>query len=603
MTVIDPHLQWMYDDTPARERAMTRVPVTFEWHGDLAELMALGMRLHATAGGIISADMPLSSLTEVHRLGIEYIELARSLYSPLDVSRSDIRANQLQPVIGSEVGRGVIVGIVDTGIDYTHASFRKPDGKTRILSIWDQRLESVPARRGRPPRFPAEGSPGNNVDGTARRGVEFTEDAINRALAAGGRPLRTKDVREEPHGSHVMGIAAGNGAASPGSPATAFVGIAPAADLIVVATRFDALGFALIRQGIEYIQERAKQRNCACVINLSLGGSLGARDGRSFDERAIDAALGTEGRAIVVSAGNDGNKNKHVRGRIARGAADRITFRIDDRQIAKRIDIEIWYGLKSTAERVDLTIADPSGASMSLAATDDPIRGTLGRSTVSIASSIAIPRHDKNRISIVLQSNGPRIAPGTWSITLKGTIVGTGADAGIYHGYLNAPGRKGIPPTAFTSLQTSPASTASIPATALKAISVGAYVTKPSADLHKPAAFSSQGPTLDDRQFPTLCAPGQWITSARAINAKPSPENDVAGKPFTAMKGTSMAAPHVAGVVAAMLQVKPALKQDEIAKLLVDHADAPSTPLPNTWGHGRVNALNSVTAAKAPAGS
>ncbi|MCA1536187.1 S8 family serine peptidase [Bradyrhizobium sp. NBAIM03] len=601
MTIIDPHLQWMYDDTPAHERATTRVPVTFEWHGDLDELVALGMRLHATAGGIISAEMPLSSLPEVHRLGIEYIELARTLYSPFDVSRSDIKADVLQPVIGSEVGKGVIIGIVDTGIDYTHASFRKPDGKTRILSIWDQRLEPVPARPGRPPRFPSEGSPGNNVDGTARSGVEFTETAINDALRTGGRPLRTKDVPDDPHGSHVMGIAAGNGAVSPGSPAAAFVGMAPAADLIVVATKFN---FALIRQGIEYIQERARARNCPSVINLSLGQPLGARDGRSLDERAIDAALGAEGRAIVISAGNDGNKNKHVRGRIARGATDRITFRIYDRQMAKELDIEIWYGLKSTAERFDVVLTDPSGVSMSLAAGGGSVRRTLGRSTVSLASAIAVPAHNKNRISIAIRRDGLRIAPGTWSITLSGVTVGTGADAGVYHGYLRAPkGRKGIPATAFTSSQTSAASTGTIPATALKAISVGAYVTRPSADLHKPAAFSSQGPTLDDRQFPTLCAPGQLIISAKAINAEPHPEFDVAGKPFTAKQGTSMAAPHVAGVVAAMLQVKPTLKQDQVAKLLGDHADAPPAPLPNIWGRGRVNALNSVTAAKAPVGS
>jgi subtilisin family serine protease len=112
------------------------------------------------------------------------------------------------------------------------------------------------------------------------------------------------------------------------------------------------------------------------------------------------------------------------------------------------------------------------------------------------------------------------------------------------------------------------------------------------ADQHKLSDFSSQGPTLDDRQVATLCAPGQMITSVRAQNAQQG------NGPFLEMKGTSMAAPHVAGVVAAMLQLNPALTQDKIIDLLGTQADAPSSPAPNTWGKGRVNALKAVTAAK-----
>jgi subtilisin family serine protease len=604
LTVIDPHLQWLYDDTPAHVRTGTRVPVLFEWHGDLETLVRFGMRLSATSGGIISADMLLSKLPHVHDLGLESIELAQRAYPTLDVSRPDIKADKLQPVIGDDTGKSVIVGIVDSGIDYTHASFRKPDGKTRILYLWDQLLTLVKPRSGGSPRISSEALPGN-IDQQYRWGVEFTEQAINAALAS-GQPLRTKDTPEA-HGSHVMGIAAGNGAQKPGSPATTFVGVAAAADLIVVATDFSHGNFNQIRQGIEYILKRALQRGSPCVINLSLGMPLGARDGKSASEKAIDALLTSKGRAIVVAAGNDANKKKHVQGRIAQGASDTLTFLVDQKQFGEKVIVEVWYGLKSTAERFNVEISDPSNAKMVLAAptgaAPTTTRGTLGRSIVSIESATNLPQTAKNRILIVIQrtSRLTRISPGTWSIKLSGAAAGADAQAGAYHAYLYAPGSPHVPATVFTSPapQINAASTVCIPATATKVISAGSFITKPVADTHKLSDFSSQGPTLDGRQIPTLCAPGQTITSVRAANAAAGPKTAA----FMAMKGTSMAAPHVAGVVAGMLQVKPALQPSDIANLLGTQADAPPAPAPNAWGAGRVNALSAVTAAKAIATS
>ena len=588
MTVIDPHLQWLYEDTPAQERAATRVSVMFEWHGDLEALTSFGMRLFVTTGGIISADMPLSKLPDVHALGLESIDLSRQAYPSLDVSRPDIGADKLQPVIGAETGKGVIIGIVDTGIDYTHASFCKPDGTTRLLYLWDQRLTLVKSRPGGKPRYPMEALPANMTD-PYQTGVEFTEQAINAALTS-GKPLRTRDTLLA-HGSHVMGIAAGNGVATAGKPPTSFVGVAPAADLIVVATDFK---FASIRLGFEYILERAKQLGRPCVVNLSLGMPLGARDGMGKEEKGIDAVLTTSGRAIVIAAGNNADKKRHVQGKIAQGAQDTLTFSVDTKQTGDAITVQIWYGLKSTAERFDVEVRDPTGAL-------PDAQKRLGNAVVNIQPQINLPQHAKNLITIAIKRDNRvrRISPGIWSIKLSGKVVGSGAQAGAYHAYLDAPGKTGVPPTAFSSSQVSQASTVCIPATATKAISVGSYITKPSASTHKLSDFSSQGPALDDRSLPTLCAPGQLITSVRAVNAQQGPK----GASFFAMQGTSMATPHVAGVVAGMLQVDSTLDQDDIVAMLGAQADAPPSPASNMWGKGRLNALKSITAAKPSTGS
>jgi subtilisin family serine protease len=260
--------------------------------------------------------------------------------------------------------------------------------------------------------------------------------------------------------------------------------------------------------------------------------------------------------------------------------------------------VQIWYGLKSVAERFDVQIRDPSNVAIQVAApagtataTPTGQRGTLGSAAVSVSSEVNLPQHAKNRITIAIKRDSRlrRIAAGTWTITLTGKTVGSGG--GAYHGYMAAHGNPKMPQTIFTA-KVSPASTVTFPSTATKAISVGSFMTKPAASKHTLSNFSSQGPALDDRTLPLLCARGEPITSVKAY------DKDKPTETFVAKSGTSMAAPHVAGVVAGMLQVKPALKADAIAQLLAAQADTPTAPAPNTWGHGRVNALNAVTATK-----
>lgn len=169
------------------------------------------------------------------------------------------------------------------------------------------------------------------------------------------------------------------------------------------------------------------------------------------------------------------------------------------------------------------------------------------------------------------------------------------------HAYLARPNRVRKKPTdpkhaVFTGGAVSAASTVTIPGTATEAICVASYITKPPADLGKLSPFSSHGPSLDAKaRPPTIAAPGQVIHSTRAYNAQ-----DGTGF-FLDMQGTSMAAPHVSGVVAAILQVNPTLKQKEIATILKDTArNVPGNPDPFEWGSGMLNAEEAVKKAKPP---
>lgn len=608
MTVIDPKLLRIFDDTPAERRGETWVNVLFKWDRDLSELDRFGMRLGPTGGGIISAQMPLSKLHDVHRLGIESLRTPRPMRPRLDVSRKDISADTLASTIGDDPGRGVIVGIVDTGIDHTHPSFRNSDGSSRILYLWDHRVEMVPPRRGRP-LYPGEQIP-SGLDPHFEWGVEYTKKVIDDALLAKARRLRVKDGPGG-HGSHVAGTAAGNGQEEMGNPLSAYIGVATHADIVAVALNFsddpslvkrnpNRKGIDPFRQAIEYIIKRAEQLGRPWVINLSLGQDLGARDGKSLEEEIIANWLADKGRAIVVAAGNEADSNWHAAGKVAAGRSDTLSFKISPKEPAGSITIEIWFGLTDTSERFDVQVTDPKGnatvfAGPAVDGTSMTAPARRGTNKITVSSTLPSPEENKNRIEIDIAKNGrkDRLMPGTWTIRLTGRTVSGGGSAGRYHAYLSAPEDDTISRPEFTSSQVSTASTVSIPSTAKRVICVGSYITKPSGDLHKLSDFSNHGPTLDGRRLPTLCAPGQMIKSARAWDGKTT-------KPrFVEKQGTSMAAPHVTGVVAAMLQVRADLKPEDIASILTTQSDAPPHgSSPDEWGSGRINAQKSVTAVK-----
>ena len=214
------------EDAPAG--AIPNVVVLVQFAGDPAALEAAGLKIRSIAGDVVTGSIALDRIDDLAAVaGVERVESAREMYAELDLSLVETRANLVHVGPPGRRGAGVIVGIVDSGIDFTHPSFRKSDGTSRILFIWDQGL--TPQGR-RDAARPASAS----ASSTARRRSTPRSRAADPFAS-----VRHRDVRPM-HGTHVTGIAAGDGsAAGQGRPAFTFVGVAPEADIIVVANRVE----------------------------------------------------------------------------------------------------------------------------------------------------------------------------------------------------------------------------------------------------------------------------------------------------------------------------------------------------------------------------
>jgi subtilisin family serine protease len=269
---------------------------------------------------IYSVTLPISSLETLAVLpDVEFVEAPRFLYPMLSTSIPETRADQLhQPPLGL-TGDGVAVGIIDFGLDYTLDDFIASDGTTRVAFLWDQSLDAVE---------------GEHAPAGFGYGVEYDADDITAALAA---PDPFAVVRHRPadasHGTHVAGIAAGNGRAGDGQfPAGQFVGAAPGATIIFVQPHtIDAqttfTDSTRVAEAISYVFAKATELGLPCVVNMSLGQNGGSHDGESIVERAIDRLLEQPGRAFVLAAGNEHIWRDHASGQIAHGDVTTLHWR------------------------------------------------------------------------------------------------------------------------------------------------------------------------------------------------------------------------------------------------------------------------------------
>jgi subtilisin family serine protease len=583
MSKIDPRLQLLQQEQTAlpeleatgrfgleaAETHSPKVKVLLQYRGSIADLQQRGLEVRTVAGDIISGVLELSQLDEIATLpDLIRIESARPMVQELERSVPETRANLIHQGSPAYKGTGVIVGIIDTGIDYTHESFRNPDGTSRILAIWDQNLvatenESSPIR--------------SNL--RYNYGVEYIKVEIDAALAA-ANPFGVVRHRDgNGHGTHVAGIAAGDGSTvANGQPGLA--GMAPEADIIVVANRVSSEIFGDSTEtldAISYIFDRATALGKAAVINLSQGNNLGAHDGTSLLEQGIDNLLGNPGRAMVKSAGNEGAAGRHASGNVPVNGQTTVQFTVDENDGTPNI-IDIWY---AGGDRFNITITAPDGNTSIVVQPDTTTTLTFPNGNqVSIVSTLNHPSNNDNQIYIQqVRGTAAAIQPGNWSFTLTGIVVSDGRfDAWIERGFpANTPDF--LPPHRDNLL------TISIPGTSREVIAVASYVTVDDANKGKISDFSSRGLTRDRRQKPEIAAPGEVIVSA--VPGAPGANR------YRGISGTSMAAPHVAGAIALMLQRNRSLTQSQILDYLTKTArrDAFTGDMPNsTWGFGKLDA-------------
>jgi Subtilase family len=293
-------------------RASARVGVAVVFTGELAALRSAGFEAPSAVFhpvrrvSIAAGSIPLSRVAELATLDqVISVEGGRAMKPEIDDSVPEIGARIVHQGIGflpSIKGRGVVIGIIDSGLDFRHGTFQRADGRTRVIRLWDQTL---------PP-----GTPGPRP-ATFDYGIEYRSEDLDAALGTlapgeGADVVEVRTTDRDGHGTHVAGIAAGNGS-QPGNCHFAghFVGVAPEADLVVVhlVRRFhdNVLDPSPLQHAFEYIFTHPLLLDRPVVVNYSQGDNLGPHDGTTALELTIDAlVLSRPGRVVVKSVGNEG---------------------------------------------------------------------------------------------------------------------------------------------------------------------------------------------------------------------------------------------------------------------------------------------------------
>ena len=428
-------------------------------------------------------------------------------------------------------GDGVIVALIDYGFDIAHPAFRRPDGSTRFIALWDQRR--------------SEGSGPENRWGYGRI---FTRDDIDRALASsdpytalGYHPADAATLdsatgqRVGPsHGTHVLSIAAGS--AYDGGMS----GVAPESDLLAVhlAHTAEVLGAANLGDSASFVEAFdfvfATAGDRPTVVNVSIGAEGGSHDGKSLCEQAIDQAIELGHQKVVVfSAGNYARAGAHRHGRLRQGQQVRLTVRVPAADPTPS-ELEIWY---SGGDRFAVTVIGPDGSALGSARPGEvaPLGAEPG--VVGRLYHVRSARNGRHLIDMLLA----RGAPGG-DLVVQLTAESVSAD-GRYYSWIE---RESGPRPRFVPANDDPRTTTGSLSNGRLTIGVGAY------DPHSPdrpiAAFSSGGPTVAGMVKPEIVAPGVRIPAARS-----TPRGGIPGPATAVMSGTSMAAPHVTGVVAVLL--------------------------------------------------
>jgi subtilisin family serine protease len=516
----------------------------------------------------LCARIPRTRLMDVAGYrGVRYVEASTKLRPHCDLAH---RSTGLLPKTTGfnrqvgQTGQGVLVGIVDTGIDVAHPAFRS-GGSTRIVNYLDQ-----------------------------ERNTEFTAAQIDAGAASGS-------VDEIGHGTHVAGIAAGNGA---GSPNGEWAGVAPDADLAIVKTTFTSSDIAL---AVNHVFSVADARSQPCIVNLSLGGHAGGHDGSTVTERAIDQMSGV-GRMVVVSAGNEGRDNIHATTTLTNEANARWApdFTIKAQVFATDSGpqqfglafVQVWA---QREDRMSISLRSPNGELFSVANNGEV---EFDRSLFFIEASHRQHPYSGDDVTSYTIITVPQDQwLGGWSIVVEraGDIK-----VGAVHAWI-ADGSQG-----FFIDEASDDFLVGMPGTAFSAVTVASYATRdqwPSRDPNQTdgtilldamnpediSYFSSPGPTRDRHNKPEIAAPGQWLLAPLSSGASEAEMPNwlrVPGRAYAALQGTSMSAPYVTGALALLLERDGSIDWAEAKRRLIKAAaqDQHTTAAWNQrWGYGKLD--------------
>ncbi len=464
---------------------------------------------------------------------ITYMEKPKRLFFEMTEGKRASCITTLQTRLPGLTGRGTLVGLIDSGIDYAHPDFRNNDGTTRITALWDQTIaaNSVPrtqtnsentAESNEPLTLPAP-------EGYSL-GTLFPEEIINEALSATDPQTRFSICPSQDlsgHGTHVAGIAAGNGRASNGI----YRGVAYEADLLVVKLGTpNPNGFpstSLLMMGIDFCVRECLRRNLPLALNLSFGNTYGSHSGSSLLETYLDSVSELGRISIVVGSGNEGASNGHTGGILANGQTETIEFSISD--FTTSLNIQLW---KNYWDEFTVTLTPPVGAGITLPTYPGTWRYTFDETEVYSYNGEPTPYTPFQEIYLDFLPNDTYLTAGVWSIRLTPQVI----RSGLWDMWMPS---SGIRNEATSFLLPTPDTTLTIPSTAFRAITVGAYDSAQNTY----ASFSGRGFTWNNQFIkPDLVAPGVDIISCAP------------GGSYEQRSGTSMATPFVTGSASLLMQ-------------------------------------------------
>ena len=552
-----------------------------------------GFRVAGRAGKVLTGFLRDDSLFPLsEREEVLYIEGTRRVVPMLDLSTSDATDGgaplhfvgcNVPRATGFPDGTGVIVGVVDTGIDWRHLDFVDESANpptSRILLLWDQT------------------DPGGPTPSGLDYGTEWRQDDINDELdgspAGVVRETDAADSDAPGHGTHVTGIAAGDGSATDGDlPPGTFAGVAPGAAIIFVKTDFTDVG---VIDGVNYILQRAQALGRPVVVNLSLGSHEGSHDGTSNFEAAISSLVGP-GRILVNSAGNSRGSRDHAESAIPQGGTVEVAIQIT----GATAYVDLWH-TGGDAYLAELTAPESVGFILS-ADYSNTASGNIGDASVTIYNAVTDPPNGDEEIFVSWEGLDAS-RQGTWTLELSRTVS---AGDGEWDAWCIEDARFGS--------RYSDGELVVEPANAENVIAVGASIGRKTwvdrngitrTELILPgniASFSSPGPTRDTvarpgRLKPDITAPGQNIFAAMASGVSFGSSDVSVDDRHRRGTGTSMSAPHVTGAVALLLGEHPDLTPEEALAMLRSTArvDGYVGSIPNTlWGWGKMNVLPLVS--------
>lgn len=433
---------------------------------------------------------------------ITYIEKPTALIFSLLRGKQASCINEVQQTFANNennglFGEGVIVGIADSGIDFTHEAFRNQDGTTRILNLWDQTNDRV-----------------------------YNAEEINEALKSENPYESVNSVDYSGHGTHVAGIAAGNFAENKNDN----LGIATKSSLVIVkmalAGERSFPRTTQLMEAVDYMIKVVESYKMPLAMNLSFGNSYGSHDGTSLLSTYLDSMADGRRVSICVGAGNEGDSAGHAGGYVF----EPTDVEVQVSRFQKAFSIQLW---KDFSDEFRVQIIAPSGFIIDVTEIYNRAhKYETDETNVYVFYGTPKPYTQYQEIYFELIPVSNYVKSGIWTIRLTPENIVTGRyDMWLPEG--------GIINENTSFLRPDPDITLTVPSTSSKVISVGAYNS--SNDVM--ASFSGRGFTRETNQVkPDIVAPGVNISSASNTGG------------VSVRTGTSMATPFVCGSAALMME-------------------------------------------------